>query len=139
MIEYLEDILAWNRLEKYVKMFQKRANRLLVEQSQQRIPPPSWSMINGSELLYALGAVDETSALTSPLGVQMAELPLPPMHSKCLLKSDELECSEEIGKTLRFSTLFTAFCFSARPIHCNRISSATDSIFASRAEDVCFL
>lgn len=26
----------------------------------------------------------------------MAEFPLPPMHSKCLLKSAEFECSEEI-------------------------------------------
>uniref|UniRef100_A0A8R1DF52 SMC hinge domain-containing protein n=1 Tax=Caenorhabditis japonica TaxID=281687 RepID=A0A8R1DF52_CAEJA len=37
MVEYLEDIIGSNRLEKFVKLFQRRVNRLTCEQSQQRI------------------------------------------------------------------------------------------------------
>ncbi|CAI2349570.1 unnamed protein product [Caenorhabditis sp. 36 PRJEB53466] len=80
-------------------------------------PPPSWSMINGLELLYALGAVDETSALTSPLGVQMAEFPLPPMHSKCLLKSGELECSEEMVTIVAMMQIQDVFVTPFRSRH----------------------
>ncbi|KHJ76451.1 helicase associated domain protein [Oesophagostomum dentatum] len=58
--------------------------------------PPSWSMINALELLYALGALDEKSMLTNPLGLRMSEFPLPPMHSKCLLTSGDFGCSEEM-------------------------------------------
>ncbi|KRY69080.1 putative ATP-dependent RNA helicase DHX35 -like protein, partial [Trichinella pseudospiralis] len=58
--------------------------------------PPAMSMSRGLELLLALGAIDEDGKLTSPLGVQMAELPLPPMHAKALLVSGSLHCSEEL-------------------------------------------
>ncbi|KHJ91958.1 helicase associated domain protein [Oesophagostomum dentatum] len=53
-------------------------------------------MINALELLYALGALDEKSMLTNPLGLRMSEFPLPPMHSKCLLTSGDFGCSEEM-------------------------------------------
>ncbi|CAJ0596886.1 unnamed protein product [Cylicocyclus nassatus] len=62
--------------------------------------PPSWSMINALELLYALGALDEKSMLTNPLGLRMSEFPLPPMHSKCLLTSGDFGCSEEIASII---------------------------------------
>ncbi|KFD60739.1 hypothetical protein M514_10096 [Trichuris suis] len=58
--------------------------------------PPSFSMIRGLELLRALGAIDDNGELTRPLGYQIAELPLPPMHAKALLMSGKLECSEEM-------------------------------------------
>ncbi|RCN44445.1 helicase protein [Ancylostoma caninum] len=73
--------------------------------------PPSWSMINALELLYALGALDEKSMLTNPLGLRMSEFPLPPMHSKCLLTSGEFGCSEEIATIiamLQVQDVFTA-------------------------------
>ena len=57
--------------------------------------PPAQLMVQGMELLYALGAVDHDGKLTEPLGVQMAEFPLDPMLSKMLLSSSKFECSEE--------------------------------------------
>ncbi|CAI4231079.1 unnamed protein product [Auanema sp. JU1783] len=58
--------------------------------------PPSWSVVSGLELLYALGALDKNSLLTNPTGLHMAEFPLPPMHAKCLLMSGHMGCSEEM-------------------------------------------
>lgn len=58
-------------------------------------PPPAQNMVRGLELLYALGALDDNGNLTSPLGFQMAEFPLPPMFSKMLLVSGDFQCSEE--------------------------------------------
>ncbi|XP_065669629.1 probable ATP-dependent RNA helicase DHX35 isoform X2 [Hydra vulgaris] len=57
--------------------------------------PPAQLMINGIELLFALGALTEEGNLTEPLGVQMAEFPLNPMLSKMLLCSGNFQCSEE--------------------------------------------
>ena len=37
MVEYLEDIIGSNRLERFVKKFQRRVNRLNCDLSQQRI------------------------------------------------------------------------------------------------------
>ncbi|GIX81510.1 probable ATP-dependent RNA helicase DHX35 [Caerostris darwini] len=58
--------------------------------------PSSKHVISAIELLYALGALDDNGALTSPLGVQMAEFPLHPMFSKLLLMSGEFNCTEEV-------------------------------------------
>lgn len=57
--------------------------------------PPAQLMVQGVELLYALGALDDNGSLTEPLGVRMAEFPLDPMLSKMLLSSGEFGCSEE--------------------------------------------
>jgi len=59
-------------------------------------PPSSKNMIQGLELLFALGALNDKGELTQNVGVRMAEFPLPPMFSKILLYSLELECTEEI-------------------------------------------
>ncbi|CAD6190390.1 unnamed protein product [Caenorhabditis auriculariae] len=80
-------------------------------------PPPSWAMINGLELLYALEAVDEKCLLTNPLGTQMAEFPLPPMHSKCLLKSGEFECSEEMVTIISMMQIQDVFITPVRGRH----------------------
>ena len=57
--------------------------------------PPAPLMLQGVELLYALGALNDDGNLTEPIGVQMAEFPLDPMLSKMLLCSGHFECSEE--------------------------------------------
>ncbi|KAI1309353.1 putative ATP-dependent RNA helicase DHX35 [Halotydeus destructor] len=57
--------------------------------------PSKQHMISGIELLYALGAIDESGELIQPLGMQMAEFPLHPMFAKMLLSSEQFECSEE--------------------------------------------
>lgn len=50
-------------------------------------PPPARHLVSAYELLHALAAVDDNGALTEPLGLQMAEFPLPPLHAKALLVS----------------------------------------------------
>lgn len=57
--------------------------------------PPAQLMLQGVELLYALGAIDENASLVDPLGSQMAEFPVDPMLSKMLLTSGDFGCSEE--------------------------------------------
>jgi ATP-dependent RNA helicase DDX35 len=59
-------------------------------------PPPAQSMVRGLELLHALGALDNDSKLTEPLGIQMSEFPLDPMMAKMLLSSGKFQCSHEI-------------------------------------------
>lgn len=59
-------------------------------------PPSSKNMIQGLEILFALGALTEKGDLTSDIGLKMAEFPLPPMFSKTLLHSISLGCTEEI-------------------------------------------
>lgn len=59
-------------------------------------PPPAANLVRGIELLFALGAVDKNAHLTNPLGIRMAELPLPPMLGCAVLASGDLGCSEEM-------------------------------------------
>lgn len=58
-------------------------------------PPPEINVLVGLELLFALGAIDENGYLTAPIGLQMAEFPIHPMHARILLESDKFECSDE--------------------------------------------
>ncbi|TIC02153.1 putative pre-mRNA splicing factor [Wallemia mellicola] len=58
--------------------------------------PPSSMLVRALELLYALGALDDSGHLTPQLGLKMAEIPLDPMMTKILLNSVSFECSEEI-------------------------------------------
>ncbi|KAL8192178.1 hypothetical protein R6Q57_028040 [Mikania cordata] len=58
--------------------------------------PSSESMVRALEVLYSLGVLDDDAKLTSPVGFQVAELPLDPMISKMIIASDQLGCSEEI-------------------------------------------
>lgn len=59
-------------------------------------PPPAKNLITAVELLYALGALDARGNLTSPLGEQMAEFPLPPTFSKMLLTAGVYGCADEV-------------------------------------------
>ncbi|RWS29917.1 ATP-dependent RNA helicase DHX35-like protein [Leptotrombidium deliense] len=58
-------------------------------------PPPNQNIITALELLYALGAIDDSGSLTDPLGLQIAEFPLDPQYAKMLLSSASFGCSEE--------------------------------------------
>lgn len=44
-------------------------------------------MVQSLQMLNALKAIDDDGLLTNPLGFQMAELPLSPMHAKALISS----------------------------------------------------
>ncbi|KAI0432897.1 P-loop containing nucleoside triphosphate hydrolase protein [Xylaria sp. FL1042] len=59
-------------------------------------PPPAELMIKATELLYSLGALDEYSKLTRPLGMRMAELAVEPMMAKTLLSAPSFDCINEI-------------------------------------------
>ncbi|KAL5118102.1 DEAH-box ATP-dependent RNA helicase prp22 [Pleosporales sp. CAS-2024a] len=58
-------------------------------------PPPTNTMLTALEELYQLGALDDEGLLTR-LGRQMADFPMDPTLSKALIKSVDLECSDEI-------------------------------------------
>lgn len=71
--------------------------------------PPSQHVIAALEVLYALGALDESGSLTQPLGIQMAEFPLHAMFAKLLLNSGEFGCTEEaltIAAMLQVQNIF---------------------------------
>lgn len=58
-------------------------------------PPSSDTLIKSLELLYALGALNSKGELTR-LGRKMAEFPIDPMFSKCLIKSGELGVADQV-------------------------------------------
>ncbi|XP_050224765.1 probable pre-mRNA-splicing factor ATP-dependent RNA helicase DEAH9 isoform X3 [Mercurialis annua] len=58
--------------------------------------PSPETMIRALEVLYSLGVLDDDAKLTSPVGFQVAEIPLDPLISKMILSSHQLGCSEEI-------------------------------------------
>ncbi|OVA11084.1 Helicase [Macleaya cordata] len=59
-------------------------------------PPAPEAMVRALEVLYLLGILDDDAKLTSPVGFQVAEIPLEPMISKMILSGYLLGCSEEI-------------------------------------------
>ena len=58
-------------------------------------PPSAEVMSYALELLYSLGALDENCNLTSD-GNKMAEMPVEPRLSRCLLASFQYGCTEEM-------------------------------------------
>lgn len=57
--------------------------------------PPAETLIRALEQLYALGALNDRGELTK-LGRRMAEFPLDPMMSKCIISSEKFGCSNEV-------------------------------------------
>eukprot|EP00752_Nemacystus_decipiens_P017500 g15688.t1 len=58
-------------------------------------PPAAETMIRALELLYALGALDDSCRLTEPLGMIMAEFPVEPCLAKFLASAWDFECVED--------------------------------------------
>lgn len=58
-------------------------------------PPAPETLMRALELLNYLGALDDEGGLT-PLGVQMAEMPVDPEHARMLVSSPEHRCSNEV-------------------------------------------
>ncbi len=60
--------------------------------------PPVQLLSRALEILYSLGAIDESAKLTQPKGSRMAELAVPPMMAASLLDSakKEFSCINEI-------------------------------------------
>lgn len=57
-------------------------------------PPNSQTLVKSLELLYALGALNAKGELTKT-GRKMAEFPMDPMFSKCLLRSSDFSVTAE--------------------------------------------
>ncbi|PFH61987.1 hypothetical protein XA68_15529 [Ophiocordyceps unilateralis] len=68
-------------------------------------PPPAELMSKALELLYALGALDDYAKLTRPLGLQMAELAVPPMMAKTLLSAPSMNCLGEMLSVAAMTSL----------------------------------
>ncbi|CAM9265782.1 unnamed protein product [Ectocarpus fasciculatus] len=58
-------------------------------------PPAAETMIRALELLYALGALDDSCRLTEPLGMTMAEFPVEPCLAKFLASAWDFGCVED--------------------------------------------
>lgn len=58
-------------------------------------PPPAEALIRALEILYSLNAIDDSAALTSPLGERLVQFPVEPRIGAALLASVELQCSKE--------------------------------------------
>ena len=58
-------------------------------------PPPAETLIRALEQLYALGALNDEGDLTK-LGRRMAEFPLDPMLSKCLIQAESFKCVDQV-------------------------------------------
>ncbi|GLE03238.1 hypothetical protein PINS_up012117 [Pythium insidiosum] len=59
-------------------------------------PPSPESLIRALEVLYSLGAIDESCRLIEPIGTQMAEFPVEPALAKALLSSIRFDCTPEV-------------------------------------------
>lgn len=74
-------------------------------------PPPAEFMVRALEILYALGVMDASARLTSPLGYQVSELPLDPMSAKMLITGAEIGCQKEsltIAAVLSVQTIWAS-------------------------------
>ena len=58
-------------------------------------PPPPETLIRALEHLYALGALNDDGDLTK-LGRRMAEFPVDPMLSKCIISSEVYKCVDQV-------------------------------------------
>uniref|UniRef100_A0A915E1G8 RNA helicase n=1 Tax=Ditylenchus dipsaci TaxID=166011 RepID=A0A915E1G8_9BILA len=84
--------------------------------------PSSKAMVHALHLLYALGAIDDAGLLTNPVGTQMAELPLQPMHAKALISSAEFECSSEIAIIIAMMQIKDVFSAPSEKKHKAEVS-----------------
>jgi ATP-dependent RNA helicase DDX35 len=71
-------------------------------------PPPVEALLHALELLYALGTIDESGALT-PLGAQCGALPLAPPLAVALLRAHERDVTEELLSIVAMTTVDQVF------------------------------
>ena len=77
------------------------------------IDPPDPEALRGAHLtLVALGAIDADTEKLTPLGEEMASLPLEPRNARMLLEARRHGCVKEIATIVAFLSTKTAF---ARP------------------------
>lgn len=59
-------------------------------------PPSPEALIRALELLYSLGAINNSCRLVEPLGTQIAEFPVEPTLARVLLASLQYGCAEQV-------------------------------------------
>ncbi|GKV36801.1 hypothetical protein SLEP1_g44893 [Rubroshorea leprosula] len=99
--------------------------------------PSPEAMIRALEVLYSLGVLDNDAKLTSPVGFQVAEIPLEPMISKMILASSELGCSEE-AITIAAVLSIQSIWFSGRGVQ-KQLDEAKLRFAAAEGDHVTFL
>lgn len=67
-------------------------------------PPSPEGLSKALELLYSLGALNSKGQLTK-LGRKMAEFPLDPMLSKCILVAEKYKCTDEVVSIISLLTI----------------------------------
>lgn len=72
--------------------------------------PPTDALIRALEQLYALGALNDRGELTK-MGRRMAEFPLDPMLSKCVIASEKYKCVSEVLSTVSMLSLGASVFF----------------------------
>jgi len=73
-------------------------------------PPPVENVVRALEILFSLGALDESGKLTNPTGMVLAEFPVEPLFAKILISSGrEWKCSEEILSITAMLSIQQAF------------------------------
>ena len=70
--------------------------------------PPSESLMRALESLHGLGALDDNGQIT-PLGILLAEFPLEPQLTKCLLTAPIYGCVYEILSILAMLSVPSIF------------------------------
>ncbi|CAL9751611.1 unnamed protein product [Musa acuminata subsp. burmannicoides] len=73
--------------------------------------PSRMAIVKSSEQLFLLGALSDDYKLSSPVGQQMARLPLDPMYSKALILAKEFECLEEMLIVVAMLSVESIFYF----------------------------
>ena len=95
----VQNLLKFSYLSVCLKRLQK-SSPIKIDKRLQR--PPSQLVIQGLHLLYALGAIDGDGLLTSSLGTQMSQMPLPPMHAKALMTSGTCDKQKKMQRAYFF-------------------------------------
>ena len=71
-------------------------------------PPPAETLMRALESLYSLGALDDEGQIT-PLGKLLAEFPLEPQLTKCLLLAPFYGCVNEMLSILSMLSVPSVF------------------------------
>ncbi|KAG6498429.1 hypothetical protein ZIOFF_046342 [Zingiber officinale] len=73
--------------------------------------PSRMTIVKSLEQLFLLGALTDDYKLSSPVGHQMAKLPLDPMYSKALILAAEFKCLEEMLIVVAMLSVESIFYF----------------------------
>lgn len=95
-------------------------------------PPPSELVANALESLHAVGALDSSAKLTSPLGTAMAEVPLEPNLARALITASKSKC---LTSLLTIAAMLSVPSISSHPRGMERKADAMRRKFAVKEGD----